>query len=125
MSHLQELISCAMCSNSCSFPSPNWSTTEFHSCSWSKEHDILLVPSCSNLAQWGYHWLLPLLCQVGTRGRNTISMQYTAAGTFTLGGFTPAISYNCSISADNSQGSGPLMHRVVTTPDDGKYGEEE
>ena len=63
--------------------------------------------------------------EVGTRGRNTISMQYTAAGTFTLGGFTPAISYNCSISADNSQGSGPLIHRVVTTPDDGKYGEEE
>ena len=63
--------------------------------------------------------------EVGTRGRNTISMQYTAAGTFTRGGFTLAISYNCSISADNSQGSGPLMHRVVTTPDDGKYGEEE
>ena len=60
--------------------------------------------------------------EVGARGKNTILMQYTAAGTFTLGGFTPATSYNCSISAANSKGSGPRMYRVVTTLDDGKCG---
>ena len=47
-------------------------------------------------------------------------MQYTAAGTFTLGGFTPATSYNCSISASNSQGRGPAAYVVVTTLDDGE-----
>ena len=46
---------------------------------------------------------------------NSISMQYTAAGTFTLGGFTPATSYNCSVSASNSQGSGPTAYLINTT----------
>ena len=54
-------------------------------------------------------------------GGSSISMQYTAAGTFTLGGFTPATSYNCSISASNSQGSGPATYMIVATPDDGKH----
>ena len=45
----------------------------------------------------------------------TITMQYTATGTFTLGGFTPATSYNCSISASNSQGSGPVSYQISTT----------
>ena len=57
---------------------------------------------------------------VSEGGGNSISMQYTAAGTFTLAGFTPATSYNCSISASNSQGSGPATHRVVNTLDDGR-----
>ena len=46
---------------------------------------------------------------------NSITMQYTAAGTFTLEGFTPATSYNCSIAASNSQGSGPSIHLINTT----------
>ena len=46
-------------------------------------------------------------------------MQYTAAGTFTLGGFIPATSYNCSVSASNSQGRGPAIYTSVTTLDDG------
>ena len=61
-----------------------------------------------------------LSCVPETGGGNTIFMQYTAAGTFTLGGFTPATSYNCSVSASNSQGSGPPMCRVVVTMDDGE-----
>ena len=61
-----------------------------------------------------------LSCVPVVGGGNSISMQYTAAGTFTLGGFTPATSYNCSVSASNSQGSGPAAHNVVTTLDDGK-----
>ena len=58
---------------------------------------------------------------VPASGGNTISMRYTAAGTFTLGGFTPATSYNCSISASNSQGNGPVTYMLVTTPDDSEH----
>ena len=61
-----------------------------------------------------------LSCVPETGGGNTISMQYTAAGTFTLGGLTPATSYNCSISASNSQGRGSVAHVDVTTLDDGE-----
>ena len=61
-----------------------------------------------------------LSCVPVSGGGNSISMQYTAAGTFTLGGFTPATSYNCSISASNSQGSGPVAYVDVTTLDDGE-----
>ena len=77
------------------------------------------APTLRNGVITGYF----LSCVPVAGGGNTISMQYTAAGTFTLGGFTPFTSYNCSISASNSQGSGPATHRVVTTLDDGKsYG---
>ena len=61
-----------------------------------------------------------LSCVPEAGGGNIISMQYTAAGTFTLGGFTPATSYNCSISASNSLGSGPAVYVVVATLDDCK-----
>ena len=37
-----------------------------------------------------------------------------------MGGFTPATSYNCSIFASNSQGSGPATYMMVTTADDGE-----
>ena len=47
--------------------------------------------------------------------RSSITMQYTAAGTFTLRGFTPFTSYNCSISASNSRGSGPMIFYINTT----------
>ena len=59
---------------------------------------------------------------VPVNGGSSISMQYTVpAGTFTLGGFTPATSYNCSISASNSQGTGPATYMIVTIPDDGEH----
>ena len=56
-----------------------------------------------------------VFCVPETGGRNRVSMQNTAAGTFTLGGFTPATSYNCSISASNSRGSGPVSTMISTT----------
>ena len=56
-----------------------------------------------------------LSCVPEAGGGNTISMQYTVAGTFTLGGFTPFTSYNCSISASNSRGSGPMIFYINTT----------
>ena len=54
-------------------------------------------------------------------GGSSISMQYTAAGTFTLRGFTPATSYNCSISASNVWGNGPVAYRMVSTLADCKH----
>ena len=69
------------------------------------------APTLRNGVITGYF----LSCVPVAGGGNTISMQYTAAGTFTLGGFTPAISYNCSISTINSQGSGPATYLINTT----------
>ena len=74
------------------------------------------APTLRNGVITGYS----LSCVPEVGGGNSISMQYTAAGTFTLGGFTPATSYNCSISASNSLGSGPTAHVVVTTLNDGE-----
>ena len=75
------------------------------------------VPTLHNGVITGYS----LSCVPEVGGRNTISKEYTAAGTFTLGGFTPATSYNCSISASNIWGNGPVACRVVSTQDDCKY----
>jgi len=54
-------------------------------------------------------------------GESTVSMGYTQSGTFTLEGFAPATTYNCSISASNSEGSGPVAYIMVATMDDSKY----
>lgn len=43
------------------------------------------------------------------------------AGSITVGGFSPLTTYNCSVSASNSAGSGPLAYYDVTTGDDSKY----
>ena len=75
------------------------------------------APTLRNGAITGYF----LSCVPETGGRNTITMQYTAAGTFTLGGFTPAISYNCFISASNSLGRGPAAYLAIRTLDDCEY----
>ena len=75
------------------------------------------APTLRNGVITGYF----LSCVPEAGGGNSISMQYTATGTFTLEGFTPATSYNCSISASNSQGPGPVAHVDVTTLDDGQY----
>ena len=56
-----------------------------------------------------------LSCVPEAGGGNTIFMQYSAAGTFTQEGFTPATSYNCFISASNSQGRGPATYLINTT----------
>ena len=74
------------------------------------------VPTLRNGVITGYS----LSCVPVSGRRNAISTQYTAAGTFTLGGFTPVTSYNCSITASNILGSGPAAYVVVTTLDDGK-----
>ena len=74
--------------------------------SWS-----LPAPTLRNGVITGYS----LSCVPETGQGNNITMQYTAAGTFTLGGFTPVTSYNCSISANNSQGSGPFSSMISTT----------
>ena len=70
-----------------------------------------------NLVITGYF----LSCVPEGGGGNSISMQYTTAGIFTLGGFTPATSYNCSIFASNSQGTGPATYMIAATQDDSKH----
>ena len=62
-----------------------------------------------------------LSCVPEVGGRNSASMQFTTAGTFTLVGFTPATSYNCSIFASNIWGNGPAAYSMVSTLDDCKY----
>ena len=76
-------------------------------------------PPASNL-QHGMITGYFLSC-VPANGGSSISVQYTVSGTFTLGGFTPATSYNCSIFASNSQGSGPATYTIVATHDDSKH----
>ena len=71
------------------------------------------APTLRNGVITGYS--LSCVPETGAHGRDTTNLQYTAADTFTLGGFTPATSYNCSISASNSQGSGPATYLVDTT----------
>jgi len=56
-----------------------------------------------------------LSCVPEGGGESTVSMHYTQTGTFTLEGFAPATTYNCSISASNSEGSGPVAYIVVAT----------
>jgi len=63
-----------------------------------------------------------LSCVPEGGGESTVSMHYTQSGTFTLEGFAPATTYNCSISASNSEGSGPVAYIMVATVDDGKRG---
>jgi len=54
-------------------------------------------------------------------GVESISMQYTQAGTFSLEGFTPATMYSCSIFASNRQGDGPVASKIIHTQNDGKF----
>ena len=69
------------------------------------------APTLRNGVITGYS----LSCVPVAGGGNTIFMQYTAPGTFTLGELIPTTSYNCSISASNSQGRGPASYLINTT----------
>ena len=103
-----------------SFPAPTGPTQSFTvapgarniTFSWSSA-----VPTLRDGVITGYS----LSCVPEAGGGNSIFMQYTAAGTFTLGGFTPATSYNCSIFASNIWGNGPAVYSMVSTLDDCKY----
>ena len=110
-------------------PSSNDVKHSFSSAPTSPPQSFTVTPRARNMT---FSWSPPastmqhgvitgyFLSCVPTSGGNSISMQYTAAGTFTLEGFAPGTSYNCSIFASNSQGSGPATHMIVTTPDDGE-----
>ena len=52
-------------------------------------------------------------------GVATVTMTYSAAGPYTLGGFKPATRYTCDIVAANSAGMGPPESSTVTTSEDG------
>lgn len=46
---------------------------------------------------------------------------YSAPGDYSLSGFRPATSYNCSIFAATAGGNGPTAFQIVTLLDDGNY----
>ena len=75
------------------------------------------APTLRNGVITGYS----LSCVPEGGGGNSIFMQYTAAGNFTLRGLTPATSYNCSISAINIWGNGPVAYEMVSTLADCKH----
>ena len=52
-------------------------------------------------------------------GVATVTMTYSAAETYTLGGFKPATRYTCDIVAANSAGMGPPESSTITTSEDG------
>ena len=52
-------------------------------------------------------------------GVATVTMTYSAAGMYILGGFKPATPYSCDIVAANSAGMGPAESSTVTTSEDG------
>ena len=51
----------------------------------------------------------------------TLPMTYPAAGNYILNGFRPATSYNCTVLATTSGGSGPPALQTVTLPSGGMY----
>ena len=103
-----------------SFPAPNGPPQSFTpsagtqnvTFSWSPP-----APTLRNGIITGYS----LSCVPEGGRESTVSMHYTQTGTFTLEGFAPATTYNCSISASNSEGMGPVAYIVVATFDDGRH----
>lgn len=51
---------------------------------------------------------------------SNLTMSYSTFGTYTLNGFSPATTYNCSIFARTSGGTGPSLYQSVTLLDGGK-----
>ena len=97
-----------------SFPAPNGPPQSFTpsagtqnvTFSWSPP-----APTLRNGIITGYS----LSCVPDGGGESSVSMHYTQTGTFTLEGFASATTYNCSISASNSEGSGPVANVMVAT----------
>ena len=50
----------------------------------------------------------------------TFQMSYPTAGSYNVSGFSPTITYNCSVYAVTAAGRGPSTSHTVTMPDDGK-----
>ena len=48
-------------------------------------------------------------------------MSYPTAGSYNISGFSPTITYNCSVYAVTAGGSGPSATQTITMPDDGIF----
>lgn len=59
-----------------------------------------------------------LSCQPESMAGNFPAM-YSTAGNYSLDGFTPATTYNCSVFASTAGGTGPAALQTVTLLDDG------
>ena len=61
-----------------------------------------------------------LICQSEIETVPMFQTSYPMAGIYNISGFSPTISYNCSVYAVTAAGSGPSASQTVTMPDDGK-----
>lgn len=52
---------------------------------------------------------------------DAIPAVFVTEGNHTVGGFTPATQYNCSVYASTNGGDGPPAVTLITTPEDGWY----
>ncbi len=50
-----------------------------------------------------------------------LQTSYPTAGSYNISGFSPTITYNCSVYAVTAAGSGPAASQTITMPDDGKF----
>lgn len=49
----------------------------------------------------------------------TFPMRYPTAGSYNISGFSPTVTYNCSVYAVTAGGSGPTATETITMPNDG------
>lgn len=61
-----------------------------------------------------------LICQPEELVEATFPVSYPAPGSYSLRGFSPATTYNCSVFASTAGGSGPSALQTVTLLDDGE-----
>ena len=57
---------------------------------------------------------------VGVTGVSSVTMTYSEAGTYTLSGFKPVTTYECSVLSRNSAGVGPAATLTEATSEDGR-----
>lgn len=71
-------------------------------------------------AQNGNITAYSFICQPEELVQVTFPVPYLAPGSYTLSGFSPAMTYNCSVFASTAGGSGPSAIQAVTLLDDGE-----
>lgn len=60
-----------------------------------------------------------LTCQPEELVSTSLPVAYSAAGNYSLSGFRPATTYNCTVVAATASGSGPPALQAITLLDDG------
>ena len=91
----------------------------------SAPHNFTAIPDATTVLFSWYTPLYPravanytLTCVSLVEMTDPLTMTYTEAGSYTLGGFRPATTYNCSIFATNVIGNSALSTVNMTTVDE-------